>query len=165
MKEFADDNFKFAENGRELSKQLENTVGKGELLVTYNFSFSRSVFKNVVLQTHKNQGLFGKGLNVTQKFKFVFHREETKWEKEKMLVTSTCIFSFSHNCFKRLFPKVCQSQSTCGRERPFEITVGGKNAGDLFFPFTNMFCLLSKSFATILAAIYMLSANIFKRNE
>ena len=28
-----------------------------------NFSFSDSVFKRLVLQTHKNQGLFGKGLN------------------------------------------------------------------------------------------------------
>ena len=31
LKEFADDNFKFDENGRELSKQVENTVGKGEI--------------------------------------------------------------------------------------------------------------------------------------
>ena len=31
MKEFADDNFKFDENGRKLSKQVENTVGKGEI--------------------------------------------------------------------------------------------------------------------------------------
>ena len=30
MKEFADDNFKFNENGRKLSKWVENTVGKGE---------------------------------------------------------------------------------------------------------------------------------------
>ena len=29
MKEFAGDNFKFDENGRKLSKQVENTVGKG----------------------------------------------------------------------------------------------------------------------------------------
>ena len=29
LKEFADDNFKFDENGRELSKRVENTVGKG----------------------------------------------------------------------------------------------------------------------------------------
>ena len=35
---------------------------KEKLLVTSNFSFSRSVFKRLVLQTHKNQGLFGKGL-------------------------------------------------------------------------------------------------------
>ena len=31
LKEFADDNFKFDENGKKLSKQVENTVGKGEI--------------------------------------------------------------------------------------------------------------------------------------
>ena len=31
LKEFADDNFKFNENGRKLSKAVENTVGKGEI--------------------------------------------------------------------------------------------------------------------------------------
>ena len=31
MKEFADDNFKFDENGRKLFKRVENTVGKGEI--------------------------------------------------------------------------------------------------------------------------------------
>ena len=31
LKEFADDNFKFDENGRKLSKQVENAVGKGEI--------------------------------------------------------------------------------------------------------------------------------------
>ena len=31
MKEFADDNFKFDENGRKLSKRVENTVGIGEI--------------------------------------------------------------------------------------------------------------------------------------
>ena len=31
MKEFADDNFKFDKNGRKLSKQVKNTVGKGEI--------------------------------------------------------------------------------------------------------------------------------------
>ena len=31
MKEFADDNLKFDKNGRKLSKQVENTVGKGEI--------------------------------------------------------------------------------------------------------------------------------------
>ena len=36
--------------------------GKEKLLVTSNSSFSYSVFKRLVLQTHKNQGLFGKGL-------------------------------------------------------------------------------------------------------
>ena len=31
LKEFADDNFKFDDNGRKLSKWVENTVGKGEI--------------------------------------------------------------------------------------------------------------------------------------
>ena len=31
MKEFADNNFKFEESGSKLSKQVENTVGKGEI--------------------------------------------------------------------------------------------------------------------------------------
>ena len=35
---------------------------KEKLLVTSNFSFSQIVFKKLVLQTRKNQGLFGKGL-------------------------------------------------------------------------------------------------------
>ena len=30
VKEFADDNFKFEENGRNFSKQVENTAGKGD---------------------------------------------------------------------------------------------------------------------------------------
>ena len=31
LKEFADDNSKFDENGKRLSKRVENTVGKGEI--------------------------------------------------------------------------------------------------------------------------------------
>ena len=45
LKEIADDNFKFDENGRKLSKRVENAVGKKEkLLVTSNFSFFPTVF-------------------------------------------------------------------------------------------------------------------------
>ena len=49
LKEFEDDNFTFDENGR-------------KVFVMSNFSFSYSVFQRLVLQTRKNQGLFGKGL-------------------------------------------------------------------------------------------------------
>ena len=38
------------------------TMEKEKLLVMSNFSFFCRVFKRLVLQTHKNQGLFGKGL-------------------------------------------------------------------------------------------------------
>ena len=31
LKEFADDNFEFNENGRNFPKRVENTVGKGEI--------------------------------------------------------------------------------------------------------------------------------------
>ena len=38
-------------------------MGKGEIAHYEQFLLSHSVFKRLVLQTHKNQGLFGKGLN------------------------------------------------------------------------------------------------------
>ena len=65
QKEFADDDFKFDKNGRNFSKRAENTVREKEkLLVTSNFSFFHSVFKRLVSQISKNQGLFGKGLTM-----------------------------------------------------------------------------------------------------
>ena len=66
LKEFADDNFKFAEKGRKLSKQVENTVGKGEIARTSNFSFSHSVFKRLVSQGRQKVLLCGNGLNLHQ---------------------------------------------------------------------------------------------------
>ena len=57
LKKFADDDFKFDENGRKFSKQLEKPVGKGENVS--NFSFSHSAFKRLALQTCKNHSLFG----------------------------------------------------------------------------------------------------------
>ena len=102
---------------------------KEKLLITSNFSFAHGVFKRLVLQTGKNQGLFGKGLkfnslpndkildqsnlkdvaddkiNVTYVTNFVPGRVENIWKKEKMLVTG--IFSFFHYAFKR---PLCQSR-------------------------------------------------------
>ena len=39
LKEFADDNFEFDENGRKLSKRLKNTEGKGEIALYEQFLF------------------------------------------------------------------------------------------------------------------------------
>ena len=61
VKELARDNSEFDENERKFSKRVENIVGKGEI-ATSNFCFSHSVFKRLVLQTHKNKALFGKVL-------------------------------------------------------------------------------------------------------
>ena len=60
LKEFADNNLKFDENGRKFLTQVENTVEKGEIARYEQFLlFPHSVFKRLVLQTRENQGLFG----------------------------------------------------------------------------------------------------------
>ena len=64
--------FKFYENGLKFSKWVEYTAKKEKLLITSNFSFSRNVFKRLVLQTRINQGLFGKGLNCPLQIAFDF---------------------------------------------------------------------------------------------
>ena len=51
LKEFADDNFKFDENGRKLSKQVENTVGKGEI-APFPTVFSKGLFPRGVKRCH-----------------------------------------------------------------------------------------------------------------
>ena len=62
-------NRKFAETTLNLVKMAETSSNgqktmweKEKLLVRSNFSFSHSVFKRLVLQACKNQGLLGKGL-------------------------------------------------------------------------------------------------------
>ena len=45
LKESADDNFKFDENGRKFSKRVENTVGKGEIAISpFPTVFSKACF-------------------------------------------------------------------------------------------------------------------------
>ena len=53
--EFADNNFRFDENERKLSKRIENTVGKGEIA-------RYSVFKRFVTQGRQKVSLCGNGL-------------------------------------------------------------------------------------------------------
>ena len=62
LKEFEADKFKFDENGRKFTQTGRKHWEKEKLLVMSNFSFSQSAFKRLVLQTRKNQGLFGKEL-------------------------------------------------------------------------------------------------------
>ena len=45
VKEFADDDFKFDENGRKLSKCEENTEGKEEIALHEQFFFFRQCFQ------------------------------------------------------------------------------------------------------------------------
>ena len=48
MKEFADNNFKYDENGRNISKQVENNVGKGEIARYEQFLLFPQCFFKVV---------------------------------------------------------------------------------------------------------------------
>ena len=62
MKEFADNNFEFDENAREISKKEENTVEKGAIACYKQFLLFPQCFQKTVQQTCNNQCLFGKGL-------------------------------------------------------------------------------------------------------
>ena len=98
---------------------------KEKLLVTSNFSLSHIVFKRHVLQTHKNQGLFGKRLILYQTVKFGPCKDKGTGDqiytayvlvqghkKEKMLVTN--VFSFFYNVFKMLLSQDCLKLGLCG---------------------------------------------------
>ena len=52
----------FDENIRKFLRQVENNVGKGEIAHYKQFLLFLQCFKRLVLQTCKNQGVFGKGL-------------------------------------------------------------------------------------------------------
>ena len=69
LKQSADDNFKFHENSRKFSKQVENTVGKGEIASYKQFLLFPRVFKRLVSLGHQKVSLCGNGL------KLLFDRE------------------------------------------------------------------------------------------
>ena len=61
MKELADDNFKFDENGRKFFKRIENTVGKGETARYEQFLLFPAVFSKVLYCRHvKTRACLGK---------------------------------------------------------------------------------------------------------
>ena len=62
LKKFADNIFKFDETGRKLSKQLENTVGKGEIARYEQFLLFPQCFQRLVSQGHQKVSLCGNGL-------------------------------------------------------------------------------------------------------
>ena len=100
-----------------------------KLLVTSNFSFSHSVFKRLVLQTHKNQGLFGKGLNKILSGAYLQNYTGYGYEISWVVTTwgKTGI-----SCYK------FAALVTCLQYQSFENTVGkgeiAHNEQFLFFP-------------------------------
>ena len=64
MKEFADDNFKFDENGRKVPKQVENTVGKGEIARYEQFLLFPQCFRKACTADTKKPGLVWERVNL-----------------------------------------------------------------------------------------------------
>ena len=62
LKEFADDNFKFDENGRKLSKWVENTAGKGEIAPYEQFLLFPQYFQQACFPGRQKVSLCGNGL-------------------------------------------------------------------------------------------------------
>ena len=62
LKEFADDNLKFDENGRKFFKRVENTVGKGEIARYEQFLLFPQCFQKTCTAEHvKTKAGLGKG--------------------------------------------------------------------------------------------------------
>ena len=63
LKQSAEGNFKFDENSRKFSKQVENTVGKGEIARYKKFLLCLPCFQRLVSQGHQKLSLCGNVLN------------------------------------------------------------------------------------------------------
>ena len=72
LKEFADDNFKFDENSRRSSKQVENTVGKGEIARYEQFLLFPQCFQKVYFPGASNSVIVWKWVKLI----FVLHQFE-----------------------------------------------------------------------------------------
>ena len=88
--------------------RLKTLWEKEKLLVTSNFSFSHSVFKRLVLQTRKNQGLFGKGLND-------FERERQTERQRRLICSGPIVEIHLHTNWKKtgLWDYVLDPESLC----------------------------------------------------
>ena len=68
--------FQFDENGRKLSKQVENTVGKGEIACYEQFLLFPQYFQKDCFPGRQKVSLCGNGLNIIQDINVVFRRVE-----------------------------------------------------------------------------------------
>ena len=62
LKAFADDKLDVTKMIISVYDKVENSVGKGEIACTSNFSFSNNVFKKILSQTRQKVSLQGNGL-------------------------------------------------------------------------------------------------------
>ena len=73
--------------GMQLSDRVKNIVGKGEIALTSNFSFSYNVFKSCLLLIRQNEYRWSKGL---------------KLHRETQCIVKVSILYFSHGALSFL---------------------------------------------------------------
>ena len=103
LKEFVDDNFKFDENSRKLSRWVENTAGKGELALYEQFLLFSPCFQKACFPGPSKGVIVWEWVNPFPNKPWFLHVCSTKilktlLVKEKLLVMSN--FSFSHSVFE-----------------------------------------------------------------
>ena len=123
MKEFADNNFKFDENGSKLSRRAENTVGKGEIaryeqFLLFTQCFQKACFpgaskgvivwewvNNLSFNMNKTRGheykIFKKQCRTKYRFKSFSHRIMETWNR----LPAEIVSAGSVNSFKSLLNK------------------------------------------------------------
>ena len=112
------------------------------MLVTSNFSFSQSVFKRLVLQIRKNQGMFGKGLSsIFSFFNNVFYPSSSNFnfQVKSILDSANASNWTSLNPFpnKPLLLSVCNRRllKTMQEKEKFLITSYFSFSHIVFYPF------------------------------
>ena len=76
-----------------------------------NFSFSHSVFKRLVQQTSKNQGLFGKGLTDSWK------RPKGHSMITKANLSTSTVYAEMSQTVRAFFPFICGNHFICKKEK------------------------------------------------
>ena len=101
LKEFADDNFNFDENGRKFSKPVENTVGKGEIARYEQFLLFPVFSKDLYCKHVKTRACLGKDQRLADFFfqgNIAASTYGYKWSLYWHIATITVIFN------RTLFP-------------------------------------------------------------
>ena len=111
LKEFADDNFNFDENGGKFSKSLENTVGKGEIAHYEQFLLFSQCFNRTCSAYTEKQCLVWERVNIYLQNRWV------EWfvDMQKLLKTAkrwAQVLTLSQTTYFRLFQteRVCRGQ-------------------------------------------------------
>ena len=94
LKEFADDNIRFDENGRKLSKWVENTVGKGEIARYEQFLLFPQCFQKACCQGASKGVIVWGWVNPLPNDKFLDVPEFKAFVDDQLKVAEMTIFFF-----------------------------------------------------------------------